>query len=74
MVDGPRVLHKYGEFAKRSGVEVIEPEDFSRKKKGKLSWFQRRLVNVFLAQHKRVYGYGKINKIISGSDVSESLS
>ncbi len=39
-------LKKHGEFAKRSGGKVIEPAGFHRKKKAKLSFIQKLLINM----------------------------
>lgn len=57
MISTRHTLHKYGESALRSGVEVEEPENFARKKKGSLSWFQKKFVSLALAKHSKIYGY-----------------
>lgn len=44
-------LHRYGEFAERSGSTIVEePEGFARKKKGKLSLVQRMLIKATIGK------------------------
>lgn len=57
MVSDPYRLRKYGEFGARSGIDVVEPEEFARKKKGQLTWIQKRIVSLMLARHKRDYQF-----------------
>jgi len=57
MTEQPCVLRKYGEFGGPSGSEVIEPEGFARKKKGKLNYLQRGIVNMALWRHRHALGY-----------------
>lgn len=52
-------LKKFGEFGEQSGNLVKEPEGFARKKKGKLSWYQKLLVSLCLRQFNREFGYEK---------------
>ena len=59
MVSEKHGLRKYGEFARRSGVDVVEPENFARKKKGNLSWLQKLIISVALSKHAKVYGYSE---------------
>lgn len=44
-------LHRYGEFAERSGSTIVEePEGFARKKKGKLNVIQRLLIKATIGR------------------------
>ena len=44
-------LHRYGEFAERSGSTIVEePEGFARKKKGKLNIVQRLLIRATIGK------------------------
>ena len=48
--DAPSVLRRHGEFARRNGHDVEEPEGFARTHKGRLNALQRMLVRVALGE------------------------